>query len=135
MINILIPSLKFSSLSTIHPIFSTDSHPTDNSYQQKNYQQVPKCAVKNTQPTDADAFLIRFTNVRIKSKQDACYQIVLVISTGTVIASVFAGIVSPVNAIVWSVRSRTTCVLARSARLIGGDNCWWKNCHRSILSI
>jgi hypothetical protein len=67
---------KDSSLSAIHPIFSTDSHPTDNSYQQKNNQQVPKCAVKNTRPTDADAFLIRFTNVCIKSKQDACYPIV-----------------------------------------------------------
>jgi hypothetical protein len=134
MINILAPSLKIPSLSIIHPIFSTDTHPTDNSYN-RNIQQLPKCAVKNTQPTAADAFLTRFTNVRIKPKQDACYQIVLVINTGILIVSAFAGTASLVNAIVWSARSRTACVLARSARLIGGDNCWWKGCHRSILSI
>jgi hypothetical protein len=81
------------------------------------------------------AFLIRFINVRIKSKQDVCYKIVLVINIGTVFVSAFAGIVSLVNAIVWSARSRATCVLARNARSIGGDNCWWKGCHRSILSI
>jgi hypothetical protein len=122
MINILIPSLKLSSLSTIHP--SSQQTPTQPTIlTNKNNQQVPICAAKNIQPTAADAFLIRFTNVRIKSKQDVCYQIVRLISTGPVTVSASAGTVSLVNAIVWSARSRTTCVLAKSARLIHGDNC------------
>jgi hypothetical protein len=129
-------SISKDSFFVNHPSYLLNkTHPADNSYKKKTNQQVSKCAVKNTQPTAADALLTRFTNVRIKSKQDVCYQIAQNINTGTVIVSAFAGTVSLVNAIVWSAKSRTTYVPARSARLIHGDNCWWKRCHRSILSI
>jgi hypothetical protein len=76
MINILIPSLK--TLLCQPSILSSQQTPTQPTIptNKKKNQQVPKCAVKNTRPTDADAFLIRFTNVCIKSKQVACFPIV-----------------------------------------------------------